>query len=62
MGTILTRKRKDGSNAYMAKIVIMRGGDIVYRENQTFDRQHVASAWIAKRETGSTNPARRSRP
>lgn len=56
MGTILTRKRKDGSNAYMAKIVFMRGGDIVYRESKTFDRKQVAAAWIAKRETELREP------
>ncbi|GHE67389.1 hypothetical protein GCM10019059_28980 [Camelimonas fluminis] len=62
MGTIGARKRADSSIAYLAKIVIKRQDEVVYRENQTFDRQHVASAWIAKRETGSANPARRSRP
>lgn len=65
MGTILTRKRKDGTNAYMAKIVIMRSGDVVYRESQTFDRKQVASAWIAKRETELREPGaldRASRP
>lgn len=32
---------------YLARIVIKRQGEIVYHENQEFDRKQVASAWIA---------------
>lgn len=50
MGTIVERKRKNGTVAYLAKISFMRKGTIVYRENKTFDRRPAANAWIAKRE------------
>ena len=65
MGTIVARKRVDGSIACLARIVIKRQGEVVYRENQTFDRRQVASAWIAKRETELREPGaldRASRP
>jgi len=50
MGTIIARKRKDGSTGYTAQIVIKRGGKIVHRESQTFDRKQAANIWIGKRE------------
>ncbi|MDE1158470.1 MAG: site-specific integrase [Neorhizobium sp.] len=51
MGTIVERKRKDGSRAYTAQIRIKRAGAIVHSEAQTFDRRPAASAWLKKRET-----------
>jgi hypothetical protein len=39
MGTIIGRTRKDGSKAFTAQIVIKKGGAIVHREAQTFDRR-----------------------
>jgi hypothetical protein len=50
MGTIVGRTRKDGSKAFTAQIVIKRGGVIVHREAETFDRKQAANAWIVKRE------------
>lgn len=50
MGTIIARKRKDGSTGYTAQIVIKRAGKIVHRESQTFDRKQAATTWIGKRE------------
>jgi integrase len=50
MGTIIGRTRKDGSKAFTAQIVIKKGGAIVHREAQTFDRRPAANAWIVKRE------------
>ncbi|MCE0931677.1 site-specific integrase [Pseudomonas monteilii] len=50
MGTITTRKRKDGSTTYDAQIRIMRNGVRVYQESQPFDRKTTAQAWIRKRE------------
>src|SRR5262249_45615037 len=44
------RTRKDGSKAFTAQIVIKKGGAIVHREAQTFDRRPAANAWIVKRE------------
>ena len=51
MGTIVPRKRKNGTTGYTAQIVIKRGGAIVHREAKTFDRNQAASAWIKRRET-----------
>lgn len=56
MGTIVARKRKDKTTAYMAKIVIRREGKVVHRETQTFDRRPVAAAWIARREGELAEP------
>lgn len=56
MGTIVERKRKNGSIAYLAKISITRDGKIAHRENKTFDRRPAATAWIAKRENELSKP------
>lgn len=50
MGTIVARKRKDGSTGYTAQILIKRKGKIVFRQAQTFDRKQAAKAWLTKRE------------
>lgn len=50
MGTIVPRKRKDGTTGYTAQIVIKRGGKIVHRESQTFDRKQAATTWLGRRE------------
>lgn len=55
MGTIVERKRKDGSPAYMARIIMQRHGK-VHRENQTFDRKAAAVAWLKRRETELAEP------
>jgi integrase len=49
MGTIVTRKRNDGSNYYTGQIVIKSKGK-VHREAQSFDRKQAANAWIVRRE------------
>lgn len=56
MGTIVSRKRKNGTTAYMAKIIIKREGEVVHRESQTFDRKPAAAAWMANREAALTEP------
>ncbi|MBY3038962.1 site-specific integrase [Rhizobium laguerreae] len=56
MGTIVPRRRKNGTTAHLAKISIMRDGVIVHRESQTFDRRPAAAAWIAKREEELAKP------
>jgi hypothetical protein len=38
MGTISTRTRKDGSEAFLAQITVKKDGAIVHREAETFDR------------------------
>jgi integrase len=50
MGTIVARKRKDGTTGYTAQIVIKRSGKIVHRESQTFDRKQAATTWLGRRE------------
>src|SRR5258708_12765236 len=56
MGTIIARKRKDGSTGYHAQVTIKRSGEIVHRETRTFDRRQAASAWMEKRETELAKP------
>lgn len=56
MGTILARRRRDGTTAFMGKIIIKRGGAVVHRESKTFDRRIATAAWIAKREAELAQP------
>lgn len=56
VGTIIARKRKDGSTGYTAQILIKRGGVIIYRQAQTFDRQQAAKAWLSRREAELAKP------
>lgn len=56
MGTITTRKRKDGSVGYTAQVRIMQQGATVYQESKTFDRKTTAQAWIKKVETAMAEP------
>jgi len=55
MGTIVPRKRKDGTVAYMARVRIMRDGK-THSETETFDRKQAAQAWVKKRETELSEP------
>ena len=50
VGTIVKRSCKDGSVAWLAQNVIMRGGKIVLRENKTFEFSSTANAWLSQRE------------
>ena len=56
MGSIIERSRQDGSKGFTAQIVIKKGGTIVHREAQTFDRKQAANAWIVKREAELKRP------
>jgi len=56
MGTIVARKRKDGSIGYTAQILRKKSGIIVFRQAETFDRRAFASAWIKRRETELSEP------
>jgi integrase len=56
MGTIVARKRADGSTGYTAQIVRKKSGKIVHREAQTFDRRQAANAWLKRRETELSEP------
>jgi len=56
MGTIIARKRKDGTTAHLAQLLIKRDGAIVHRESRTFDRKQAATAWLEKREKELAKP------
>jgi integrase len=56
MGTIVARRRKDGTTGYTAQILKKQNGSIIHREAQTFDRKQAAEAWIRKRETELAAP------
>ena len=57
MGTIVARKRKDGSTGYTAQILRKKkGGKIIHREAQTFDRRQAAVAWLNRRQTELSEP------
>lgn len=51
MGTIIARKRKDGTTSHTAQIIIRSKGKTIHQEAKTFDRQQAAKAWLARRET-----------
>lgn len=55
VGTIVERKRKDGSTGYHAQVVVKQGG-VTHRETKTFDRRGAATAWISKRERELSAP------
>jgi len=50
MATIRTRRRKDGSEAYLTEVRIKREGAIVHRESKTFDSIGQARTWAKSRE------------
>lgn len=56
METIIARKRKDGTTAHLAQLLLKRGGAIVHRESRTFDRKQAAATWLEKREMELTAP------
>jgi integrase len=56
MGTIVQRKRNDGSIGYMAQVRVKQKGKVVHAETKTFDRKQAASAWVARRETELREP------
>lgn len=56
VGTIIARRRKDGSTAYHAQIVVKREGKVLHRETRTFERRQAASAWLEGREKDLAKP------
>jgi len=56
MGTINTRKRKDGTPSYTAQIVRKKAGAIVWREAKTFENKREAKSWINFRENELDKP------
>lgn len=49
MGSIRTKKLKDGTARYYAEIRINKQGFPPYRESANFSNKKTAQAWIAKR-------------
>lgn len=56
MGTIIERKRKNGTVAYLAQVVLYRDGRPAIRQAQTFDRRPAAKAWIDRKEAEFADP------
>jgi integrase len=56
MGTIIARKRKDGTTGYTAQVLIKQKGTIVFREAKTFDKRREAQAWVGWTETEMKKP------
>lgn len=56
MGTITSRRRKDGTEGHTAQIRIKANGRIIHSETQTFDRLAAANLWIKKREAELAKP------
>ena len=56
MGTIVSRKRADGSKSHTGQIVMKKLGRVVHREAKTFDVHAEAVAWMKKREVELAKP------
>lgn len=56
MGTIVSRRRKSGGIAYMARIILKRDRKVIHSESKTFSSHRVAKAWIQRRETELSEP------
>ena len=56
MGTIIKRRRKNGTLAWLAQISVMHQGKVLLRESQTFERRSTAAAWIENREEALARP------
>jgi integrase len=56
MGTIIARKRKDGTTGFTVQILRKKGGAIVLREAKTFDKEREAKAWMRFRESELDQP------
>ncbi|MFG6413785.1 tyrosine-type recombinase/integrase [Roseateles sp. DC23W] len=56
MGTIIPRKRKDGSIGYTALVRIKKAGKVVHSESETFDREQAAKIWMKGREAELAKP------
>lgn len=62
MGTIIERRRKNGTIGYTAQIVKKKGGKVIWNETGTFDRRQAANAWLARREAELAVPGAMERP
>jgi hypothetical protein len=50
LGTIISRRRADGSTGYTAQIRLKRDGRIVHSEAETFTTRALAKEWLTRRE------------
>lgn len=50
MGTIVPRRRKNGTTGYTAQIRLKRDGLVIHTESATFDRKALAQEWLTRRE------------
>lgn len=62
MGSIVSRKRKNGTIGHTAQIRIKKGGKVIFTESETFDRKPAAQAWLKKRETELAMPGALIKP
>lgn len=62
MGTILNRRRKNGTTGYTAIIRLKRDGKVVHAETETFDRRQLAVEWMRRRETELDQQRARGEP
>lgn len=62
MGTVVSRRRKDGSLAYTAQIRIHRQGRCIHSESETFDRRQLATIWMRRREAELDQQRARGEP
>lgn len=62
MGTILSRRRKNGSIGYTAVIRIKRDGKQIHSEAETFDRRQLAVEWMRRREAEFDQQRARGEP
>ena len=52
MGTITSRRRKDGSTGYTAHKRLKRDGQLVHSESESFSTKALAKKRITRREAG----------
>ena len=62
MGTITTRRRKDGSAGYTAQIRLKRDGKLVHSEAETFSTKALAKEWMKRREAALDAQRARGEP
>lgn len=61
MGTIVERRRKHGGTAYMAKIILKRDRQVIWRESKTLETRTAAKTWLRNREAELAQPGQLDR-
>lgn len=62
MGTIVQRRRSNGSIGYTAQIRLKRDGALVHTEAQTFGKKALATEWLRRRESELDQQRARGEP